>query len=456
MDAYDQLNALTLGSELSINDFDKLQKKFAAAYLEKAQYFQRLSIHRKPSELKHEMMLALNQLLISMQQRPEMRDFDAVRNAGGYVPSVVKEIWNADKRLRTCYDAILQYCSLRKADVLKTLVHMAEYKAMYTIYRKIERSAIQKPSAIFTTNLKPLHMINKTVHPIHFDELSWSQFEWLIYAFVKRLHAWDDINWFGQLGHDEGEDIWGETAGKSYCYLCANYKSLTLKKGTEDIDKLVKTGRLPDHLIVVCGGKISAGINKGIKEYARITGIANVSLWSGADIEENLRASAPDLLKRFFEGVAFPEPSAVVLDDNGIINELAVCFDRPAFTTPFYREVNIPHFEKAITDTIEVLNTGIHRLRDGTVIRNIPNRHQIKNESLKKQVATIYKLVVRLRDNFFEFRRNKEIEPCGCNEPDCPVYLLSDNACQKMDMIRRDIFQAFREIKPDFDLTLDV
>lgn len=385
-----------------------------------------------------------------------MRDIDIERNAAGYVAGVVKEIWKADKRLRTCYEAILQYCSQRKADNLIISIHMAEYKAMYKLYRKIERSGISKPSPIFTTNPKPAIMINKTVHPIHFDELSWNQFEWLIYAFVKRLRTWDDLNWFGQLGHDEGEDIWGESAGKSYCYLCANYKALTLKKGTDDIDKLIKTGRLPDNLIVVCGGKIAAGISKGIKAYAHQAGIVNVSLWSGADIEEDIRMTAPVLLKRFFEGISFPEQNAAVLDDQQIIAELAVCFDRPAFTTPFHREVNIPHFEKAITDTIEVLNTGVHRLRDGTVIRNIPTRHQIKNEALKQQVAAIYKLVVKLKDSFNKLSRNKEIEPCGCGDINCPVYLLSDNACQEMDSIRRDIFQIFREVKPDFDLSIEL
>ena len=45
---------------------------------------------------------------------------------------------------------------------------------------------------------------------------------------------------------------------------------------------------------------------------------------------------------------------------------MAECFDRPAFDTPFRDESNVPDFKKAITDTIEALNTGIHRLRDGT------------------------------------------------------------------------------------------
>lgn len=67
------------------------------------------------------------------------------------------------------------------------------------------------------------------------------------------------------------------------------------------------------------------------------------------------------------------------MTDKQIINELIDCFDRPAFQTIFHREVNIHDFGKAITDTVEVLNTGIHRLRDGTLIKQASSRHQIED-----------------------------------------------------------------------------
>ncbi len=156
-------------------------------------------------------------------------------------------------------------------------------------------------------NILKTASINKTVHRIHFDDLSWSDFERLIFAFVKRLRTWKTIDWLGQGGRDDGQDIWGECLGKTYCYLCANYQVLTNRKANKDIDKLVKNNAIPDYLIVVCGGKVSAGVNKSIKTYAQNKGINNVEIWSGADIEESIRLQAPDLLKRFFEGNSFPE-----------------------------------------------------------------------------------------------------------------------------------------------------
>ncbi len=236
----------------------------------------------------------------------------------------------------------------------------------------------ENPKPAIITIPKP-GAIKKTVHRIHFDDLSWSDFERLIFAFVKRLRTWKTIDWLGQMGHDEGQDIWGESLDKTYCYLCANYQSLTLKKAKDDINKLIKANVIPDYLIVVCGGKVAAGTNKNIKTYAQGVGIQNVEIWSGADIEENIRVQAPGLLQRFFEGNSFPENGAAMTDMQ-IIKELVNCFDRTTFQTPFYREVSIPDFGKAITDTIEVLNTGVHRLRDGTLVKQIPSRHQIQNK----------------------------------------------------------------------------
>ena len=295
--------------------------------------------------------------------------------------------------------------------------------------------------------------IEKIVLPIHFEDRSGNEFERLAFAFINKYRTWDTIEWLGQSGDDDGRDIWGVVGGKSFCYQCANYRSLVTKKVTDDIDKFVKEKSIPDCFVVICGGRVSVNSRVMIKAYAAQFGIKETEIWSGVEFEERLRNHAPDLIKRFVHGEDFPELNTE--SDKAIIDLLAECFDRPAFTTVFHREVNIPHFEKAITDTIEVLNTGIHRLRDGTFIRNIPTRHQIADIQLKANIADIYKLVVKLRDTLIELKRKKEIKDCECGQPDCPTYFFSDNACQLMDNIRLDIFRHFREINPDFHLQLE-
>jgi len=296
-------------------------------------------------------------------------------------------------------------------------------------------------------------VVEKSVLPIHFEDRSGNEFERLVFAFLNRYKVWDTLEWLGQTGDDDGRDIWGVIDDKSYCYQCANYRSLVTKKVIDDIDKLVNEKTVPDYFIVVCGGRVSVGNRKMIKSYALQFGIVNVEIWSGVEFEEKLRNKAPEILKRFVHGEDFPELSAQA--DTAALTLLVECFDRPAFTTPFYREVNIPDFEKAIVDTIEVLNTGMHRLRDGTFIKKVPSRHELTNPTVKEEITKIYKLVVKLRDTFVDLKKKREIKPCECGEADCPVYILSDNACLQMDNIRRDIFSGFKSIKQGVNLHLE-
>lgn len=306
--------------------------------------------------------------------------------------------------------------------------------------------------------------MERTTLAIHFEDRSGNEFERLTFAFVSRQKKWDSIEWIGQTGDDGGRDIWGQFDKETYCYQCANYRNLTFKKAKEDIDKLFAHKTIPDNFILVCGGRVTADMRKKVIAYANSIKIKKAVVWTGVEFEELIRKDTPELIKRFVEGEKFPDTASELIEfattiniknDKDIVDLLVECFDRPAFTTRFYRESSIPDFEKAIKDTIEVLNTGVHRLRDGTIIRTIPSRHRISDQQLKTELADITKLVIRLRDNFVELKGRKEIESCGCNQPDCPIYMLSDNACKIMDTSRQEIFAKFKKIKPGFNLDLD-
>jgi|GEM_PF-473962 len=307
-------------------------------------------------------------------------------------------------------------------------------------------------------------IIQKTVHKIHFEDYSGEQFERLTFAYVLRHKNWDKTpEWLGQAGSDSGRDIWAVLKNETYCYACANYQTLTITKAKSDIDKLKKKKYIPNNLIIVCGGVVSANLREKIIKYGKKAGAKIMEVWSGVEFEEKLRHETPELIKRFFEGEAFPyspgelikyNEAVSIQNDTDIINLLAECFDRPAFTTPFYRESSIPEFEKAMKSTIEVLNTGIQRLNDGIFVRTIASRHKIKDEKLKSELALITELVVKLRDTFTELKRTKEIQRCNCDQEDCSTYILSDNACRIMDDSRKQIFEQFQKIKPNFKLQL--
>lgn len=309
-----------------------------------------------------------------------------------------------------------------------------------------------------------------TVHRIHFADFSGVDFERLVFAFLLRTNDWFSLDWYGQTGGDAGRDIFGVrendrfSKGQKVCALCANWQKLTKGKTKSDLAKLIGgPDGLPDKCIVISGGVVSAKLRDAIKAEAAKIGIRNCEVWSGPEFEERLRDKAESLLRRFVGGEQFPDSpndlrhfvgSVQASTDEERLALMSSLFDRPAFYTPFHQESSVPAFKKAITDTIEALGTGVHRLRDGTEIRRIPSRHQIESPSIKKALADIEKDIARLRATYDAFVRTGEVRPCGCSEPDCPVFQVSLPAMQQMDSLRAKILDSFRKIYPKFEVRL--
>ena len=141
-------------------------------------------------------------------------------------------------------------------------------------------------------------------------------------------------------------------------------------------------------------------------------------------------------------------------DDAKLLDAYASCFDRPAFTTPFRQESNIHHFKKAISDTIEALQTGVHRLRDGTVIKRFPSISEISDANINQSLREIVVDLQKLRAAYDNLVNAKEIRLCGCGQDDCPVHMLSSRACHEMDRLRNDILNKFKRIYPQFKVSM--
>ena len=311
--------------------------------------------------------------------------------------------------------------------------------------------------------------LEKVVLPLHFEDRSGQEFERLCFAYICNIKNWISIDWYGQLGGDQGRDIWAvfkDDSGQveTYCYQCANYGSLKFNKAEEDIDKLTSgPNNIPDNFILITGGKVSAKMKGRVVTYAKSKGIKSAEVWTGVEFEEKLRRDTPSLIRRFVEGEAFPE-SPVALKafsaetaantDQEILSLFAECFDRPAFKTSFRGESQVPAFKQAITDTIEVLNTGVHRLRDGTVIRKMPSRHSIQDKETKRVISKVTDKLVELRSKFDQLVSAKEIKPCNCTVPDCPVYESSPMAAMTMDQMRGQVLDLFHTVYPEFEITV--
>jgi hypothetical protein len=301
--------------------------------------------------------------------------------------------------------------------------------------------------------------VQVAVMALHFEDRSGSEFERLCLAYLVQAPCltWKTIAWYGQLGGDRGRDIWAvRPTGEAECFQCANHQTLKFKKAEEDLAKVV-AGRsgVPTKFTLILGGKVSAAMREKVIAHALKLGIAEAEVWSGTEFEERLRRDAPGLVKRFFEGEPFPETveglRAMSLDgevsDDEALALMAECFDRPAFTIEFRSESNIPDFKKAITDTIEALNTGVRRLRDGTEMGRIPRKAQLKDPAKRKVVEEVVELLVDLRARFDGFVSSGDIRK-SCGSPDCTLWDFHPRAAFVMDDLRERILHEFGRVAP--------
>jgi hypothetical protein len=294
------------------------------------------------------------------------------------------------------------------------------------------------------------------VAPIHFEDFSGEQFERLAFAFVLRDPELHSVEWIGQSGGDDGKDILAkDAAGDEHLFQCADFARLTFTKVKKDIAKIIPSR--PANLrcfTVIAGGKVSAELRQKIrKEVLAKLNLDDCTVWSGREFEERLRYHAPVLLRRFVEGVSFPEQAAALRTlttsssnppDQEIVTALMRSFDRPAFRTPFQLESSLPRFKKAIAETVNTLNTG-HLPSGGS----LPSRHTIRDASIKAAVAQLVNDVVALRTTFDRLLKSGDIKPCSCTDPDCPVFMFSAPAIQAMDGKRSSILVAARQLCPE-------
>jgi len=308
--------------------------------------------------------------------------------------------------------------------------------------------------------LKRMNLLQIEVKPVVFSQFDGTSFERLAFAYLLRsIPKHQRIDWYGQLGGDRGRDIWLVTAtGEHYCYQCANHQRMNFDKAKTDIAKvLAGPSGVPHAFIVIVGGKVSAKMKDRVEKHIRGSGVVDVQVWSGIEFEERVRRDAPDLLERFCNGIPFPETAPALkafatdagkVSDTDILTRLAECLDRPAFTTPFRGESNLPDFKQAITDTIEAVNTGIRRLRDGTEIDRGPSRHRLKDPEVRTKLGAVVGKLIELRAAYDRLIRTGEIRLCGCGQADCPVHMIDDNAATIMDDLRTEILIAFRDVCP--------
>ena len=311
-------------------------------------------------------------------------------------------------------------------------------------------------------------MIARTVQRVHFEDFGGAEFERLVFAYHLRA-GWRDVAWYGQTGSDLGRDIVGvepfdDAPSRRTIIQCVNRGNLTLTKAKQDMGKAVgaPTG-VPDAFKFVCRGAVSSERRDAVAAAARALGIPVIEIWSGVEFEEALRLRAEFLLRRFVDGVVFPDAEAELqrfvddfpdLSDEDALHMMAAVFDRPAFRTPFMCESYLPAFQQAIDDTIGALNTGIWQTREGAEIRRIPSLHNIRDARIRAGLGKVVRELDEIRRTFKRHLADGSIKHCPCGDPNCPTFVVDSRAAHDLDRVRFNALDSFRQLMPSFDVRL--
>jgi hypothetical protein len=149
-DAYQFIAVDNGATAMDKKSYAVLQTHFEENYLLAKKYEERLERHRTPVSVKHQTLNELNEYLLTIQARADMRDNDEVRKVSGYVPSRIREIWEEDIRMQSEFEAVEEYCKITGKDIYTIGVHMAEYRSLSELFNRIHKQAHQIKSTEMT------------------------------------------------------------------------------------------------------------------------------------------------------------------------------------------------------------------------------------------------------------------------------------------------------------------
>src|SRR5579864_6699004 len=110
--------------------FQSIISLFMRSYLEDFRYSEKLTNHREPICVMYDTVNDLFGRIREIQSRPILQDVDPANNAFQPATSTINHLWKSNKSLRSLYNTIVHFCSLRSLPPRIILFHIAEYRAV--------------------------------------------------------------------------------------------------------------------------------------------------------------------------------------------------------------------------------------------------------------------------------------------------------------------------------------
>lgn len=141
-----------------------------------------------------------------------------------------------------------------------------------------------------------------TINRLHFEDLSWQQFEDIVFDIVHSKYNWKELYPIGQKGGDGGVDIWGvDTNGTTWYIQCKNHKKFSRKKAEALIDEIADKHEIAkdSKLLVVVACNISLDTFQFIKSHSKEKGFKESEVWVRSNLDAMLYGDYPELLYKY-------------------------------------------------------------------------------------------------------------------------------------------------------------
>ena len=147
-----------------------------------------------------------------------------------------------------------------------------------------------------------MNSTTRTTNRIHFEDLSWQQFEDIVFDIVHRKYNWKELYPIGQKGGDGGVDILGvDTNGTTWYIQCKNHKEFSKRDAEPLIDEIADKHKIAkdNRLLIVVACSISLDTLQFIKSYSMEKGFKESDVWVKANLDAMLCSDYPDLLYKY-------------------------------------------------------------------------------------------------------------------------------------------------------------
>jgi hypothetical protein len=124
-------------AKITEDQFSQMVIKYREEYFRNIDFKEKLALHREPDIYLNEKLQELYKKLDKLGNSEVMRDIDGTTY--GYVQPKIIDIWKADRRLKSLYDAIVTYCESRGKEIIPIAIAIAEYRALYRVRSLILR-----------------------------------------------------------------------------------------------------------------------------------------------------------------------------------------------------------------------------------------------------------------------------------------------------------------------------